>query len=281
MMNKTVAMVMGCAFAALAAFSARAADMDVGAAVQDPSKIPAMLGDASDADKSTFLKQVVDAASKLPVDPQKRPAKIADLISAGIGAMPAESMPQTLASTVCSVPFSLLPATIDALIPEMRARTAAMSPEDFQDTLDAAVAAVGDQGLAKDDADIYRAYIIALFAKLPADGDNQPIIDEAIAKVPDASRDDVAKLVAAAMKDDYPAIFGPEGAKEVIPVTHPEGGYALPHLDEVGGHSFGHADTHAEDDAGLERPSIIAGTGPAKPQPKKPRPPKPPKYKGQ
>lgn len=260
-MKKVNVIAAGCVLGAIAAVCAYAADLDVGAAALDTSKIAEMLAVADGAAKVPFLKQVIEASAKLPVDPEERPSKLADAISAGLDAIPAEQMPEALSSMVCKVPFSLLPATVDAMVPGMRARTAPMSAEDFQAALDKAVSAVQDQGLDADDANIYTAFIISLFSKLPTEGDNKPIIDAALAKVPEASRESIGSMVAAILAGDLAAVFGPEGAEEVIRAMSSE-------ADEIERAAAGAlvGDTLALDaakfvDVGLERPVIIDKAG--------------------
>lgn len=263
-MNRHTIMAAGCAIVAALAVCARAADVDVGKAAMDPSQISEMLAGVEDGEKATFLKQVVEAATKMPIDPEKRPGQIAEVISAAIDAMPADQMPELLSALVCKVPFSLLPATIDALIPGMRTRTEAMSEDKFNDSLARAVKAVRDQGLEDDDADIYAAFVIALFAKIPAVEDNTPVIEQGLSAVPEEKHDSIASMVNAILAGDYAQIFGPEGAGELIPVT-----------------AFGQSETVFVD-VELERPAIIEGDGEGggKPGGHK-KPPVPTDYKGQ
>lgn len=252
-MQRKRIMVAGCVLGAIAAVCAYAAGMDVGTAALDTSKISELVGGAEAADRIPLLRQVVEASSKLPIDPEERPARLAGAIAAGLDAMPSDQMPETLAAMVCKVPFSLLPATIDEMIPGMRTRTAAMSADEFQAALDGAVKAVRDQGLDVDDADIYTAFVIALFSRLPTEGDNQPIIDAALANVPEASRESVGAMAAAILAGDLAAVFGPEGAEEVVLAMSREGDEIVDPVRP--------ADTPSFIDVGVDRPVIIDAEG--------------------
>ncbi|MGI6495566.1 MAG: hypothetical protein ACOX5G_05675 [Kiritimatiellia bacterium] len=245
-MKKTMALLVGCAF--VAALSVRADAPGVGDAVLDPSKIPAMLAAVEDlGGKVSLLEEAVSAAAELPIDPSDRLGRIAGVVSGGLDALPEEVRPGALAAMVCNIPFDLLPGAADALSPAMKQRTAAMDAEALQRYMAEAVGTVYRQGLDADAADIYAAFVIALLS-----AEN---LEPALEAVPARSHDTVRAYVAAIQTDDYAAIFGAEGAEELIfaltPTDRPFGEAAL------ASGIIALPPISAMMDIGLERPAII------------------------
>ncbi len=283
-MKKHMVLVVGCALFAAMPVCVRAIDANVGKAATDVSQISEMLAGVEDGEKATFLKQVVEAATKMPIDPEKRPEQIAAVISASLDAMPKAQMPELLSTLVCKIPFSFLPATIDAMIPGMRTRTAPMSDTEFHDALTKAVQTVRDQGLDADDADIYTSFVIALFARLPDVEDNLPVIEQAMPAVPEQSRETVGFMIEAILAGNYEAIFGPKGAEEIVAMSKDSDDIGRSEKDSTGD-AFLKVDETVMIDIGLERPVIIPkgegeghrGGGHGGHD----KPPVPPPYKGQ
>ncbi len=271
---------------ALACAQTGLADARVGGAATDPTKIAGLVAAMPATECAGFIKDVVVASSRLPVPPEKRVARVADVIGAGLTAVANEARAEVLATALCAVPFTLLPATVDALAPQVRALTETLDAIAFDAFAVKVVAAVDSLPLPAEDKTVYMTFAIVLLGRAAPQERLDEVIQTAFQAVPEAYRAAVEQMVAAALRGDYTAVFGP-GAGAVIMVQPKEPQSAVVQMadywerEEV----LRTVDETIFIDVGIERPSIPTGEGesPAEPEPNPtvPVPPVPPPYLGQ
>jgi hypothetical protein len=233
-----------------------AADARIGAAALDPGKIPGFVRAMPPADTAAFVKRVVVAASRLPVAPQERVKRIADVLGQALETVPADAQPAVIANGLAAIPYSMLPAAVDLLVPRVAKITGSMDDAAYGALLVKTVAAVDGLQLSRDDKSIVMTFAIVLLARAKPQGKQDELIRTALQAVPESYRSTVQQMVAAALRGDYAAIFGPTA--EVLSIIPDKKAPATVSLtgqtmrDDVL-RSF---DESIYIDVGLERPSI-------------------------